>query len=137
MKFALIAAPVFCALLLCAQTTRSTRDGIFTTAQAARGRIAYSEHCLECHGRDLTGDVETRPLAGGLFLSNWEGSTVDTLFHRIYTTMPGDAPGTLSRPVVADILAYILQMNGYPAGQNELSTRDEVLAQIKFDLPKQ
>jgi mono/diheme cytochrome c family protein len=123
--------------LVLAQTTKSTRDGIYTAAQAARGRIAYSERCLECHGRELEGDVETRPLVGGEFLTNWEGSTVQTLFDRIHNTMPGDKPGSLSRPEVADILSFILQMNGFPAGQDELSTRGEVLAQIRFDLPKQ
>lgn len=122
--------------LLAAQTTRSTRDGVYTEDQAKRGRAAYSEHCLECHGRDLGGDVENRPLIGGEFLTNWEGSTVAALFDRIHTTMPGDKPGTLSRDTVADIVSFLLQMNKFPAGQTELSPKGELLQQIRFDLPR-
>ena len=128
----------FCgAGLIFAQTTRSTRDGVYTGEQATRGRAAYSDHCLECHGRDLTGDVESRPLIGGEFLANWEGLTVQSLFDRIHSTMPGDSPGSLGRQTVADVLAFLLQMNRFPAGQSELSTHAELLAQIRFDLPKQ
>jgi mono/diheme cytochrome c family protein len=104
--------------------------------QAKRGRAAYSTHCFECHGRDLTGDVETRPLVGYEFTTNWADGSLLRLFDRIRITMPADKPGTLNRQTVADIIAFILQTNGYPAGNEELSTRSEILEQIKFEVPK-
>jgi mono/diheme cytochrome c family protein len=119
-----------------AQTTRSVRDGVYSEEQARRGRATYSEHCLECHGRDLTGDVENRPLTGGEFFSNWDGSAMSTLFDRIRITMPGDKPGTLNRQQIADILAFVMQFNGLPAGNTELSTRAEILQQIRIEPPK-
>ena len=30
-------------------------DGVYTEAQAARGRSAYQQHCAECHGGSLEG----------------------------------------------------------------------------------
>src|ERR1035438_7668649 len=97
LSIALIAAGV-----LFAQTSRSVRDGVYSEEQAKRGRAAYSEHCLECHGRDLRGDVENRPLTGGEFFSNWDGIPLLTLFDRIRITMPGDKPGTMNRQQIAD-----------------------------------
>ena len=122
--------------VLNAQSAGSTRDGIFTLAQAKRGQLAYSQHCMECHGRELEGDVETRPLAGDEFTNNWVGNTVGGLFDRIRITMPANKAGTLDRQTVADILAFVLLSNEYPAGKTELTTRSELLQLIKFELPK-
>ena len=136
-KFPAIAV-VLCAAVfaLRAQSARSVRDGVYNEAQAARGRIAYSQICMECHGRDLTGDVETRPLIGDEFTTNWSEGSLLRLFDRIRITMPADKAGTLSRQQVADILAFILQSNTFPAGKEELSTRSEILDQIRFEIPK-
>jgi S-disulfanyl-L-cysteine oxidoreductase SoxD len=137
-KSRIAAAIVFAGTLglLTAQTTRSVRDGVYSEEQARRGRTTYSEHCLECHGRDLSGDVENRPLAGGIFFSNWDGTTMLTLFDRVRITMPGDKPGTLDRQQIADILAFVMQFNGLPAGSTDLSTRAEILQQIRIETPK-
>jgi mono/diheme cytochrome c family protein len=121
---------------LMGQSARSIRDGVYSVEQAKRGRAAYSERCFECHGRDLTGDVETRPLVGYEFTTNWADGSLLRLFDRVRVTMPADKPGTLNRQTVADILAFVLQTNGYPAGNEDLSTRSEILEQIKFEVPK-
>ena len=118
------------------QSAKSVRDGVYDEAQAARGRVLYSQICMECHGRDLTGDVETRPLVGDEFTTNWSEGTLLRLFDRIRITMPADKAGTLTRQQVADILAFILQSNTFPAGKDELTTRSELLDQIKFEIPK-
>jgi mono/diheme cytochrome c family protein len=121
---------------LSGQTSRSVRDGVYSADQAKRGRASYSEHCFECHGRDLRGDVETRPLTGGEFFSNWDGLPLSTLFERIRNTMPADKPATLGRQQVADIVAFLLQFDGFPAGSAELSTKPEILQQIRIETPK-
>ncbi len=59
-----------------------------------------------------------------------------TLFDRIRITMPGDKPGTLNRQQIADILAFVMQFNGLPAGNTELSTKAEILQLIRIEPPK-
>jgi hypothetical protein len=70
-------------------------------------------------------------LWGDPFLTQWENKDVASLFTRIQTTMPEDAPGTLAEKEVLDIIAYVIQTNGFPAGDNELASKD-ALARMKF-----
>jgi hypothetical protein len=51
-------------------------------------------------------------------------------------SMPQNAPGSLSRQQNADILAFILKANQFPAGKAELDRQTEILKQIKFDSTK-
>jgi S-disulfanyl-L-cysteine oxidoreductase SoxD len=116
--------------------SRSVWDGVYTEAQAGRGQALYSQNCASCHGETLAGAEEAPALAGSDFLSNWSGLTAGDLFERIRTTMPLNNPGGLSRPVMCDILAYILSANKFPAGQTELPTATEVLRLIRIDQAK-
>lgn len=118
-----------------AQTSSSVTDGIYTATQAGRGQDAFMQNCATCHGSGLTGNGEAPALVGGEFISNWAGLTVGDLFDRIHSTMPQDNPGKLSRPAYADILAFILKTNGYPAGQKELDNRSPFLKAIAFIPP--
>jgi mono/diheme cytochrome c family protein len=115
----------------------STRDGVYSTAQASRGQASYKAACASCHGETLEGSgAATPPLVGSDFTMNWAGQTVDDLFERIQTSMPADRPGKLSRAENADILAYILSVNKLPAGNTDLPNDAEALKQIQFDPPK-
>ena|SRR5579863_6040972 len=116
--------------------TRSVWDGVFTEDQAKRGQGSYNENCSSCHGDSLTGGEMAPALAGGDFQSNWNGLTMGDLYDRIRTTMPLNQPGKLSREVNADILAYILRVNQFPAGQAELPHQSEVLKLIRFESVK-
>jgi quinoprotein glucose dehydrogenase len=118
--------------LLWAQS-RSVWDGVYTVEQAGRGQGLYFSACASCHGTALSGGESAPPLAGGDFLSNWNGLTVGDLFERIRTTMPADRPGRLSREQNADILAFLLSMNQFPAGQAELERQTEALKQIRLE----
>jgi mono/diheme cytochrome c family protein len=119
-----------------AQTWHSVWDGVYTDEQAKRGRGLYSQHCGSCHGAVLEGGESAPALAGSEFLSNWNGLTVGDLFERIRSTMPQDKPRTLSREVNADILAYILNANQFPAGTTELPHAAEVLKGIRIESTK-
>lgn len=112
--------------------TRSVWDGVYTEDQAKRGQALYSQHCMACHGDSLSGGEQAPPLAGGEFLSNWNGLTAGDLFERIRTSMPLNNPQSLNRDTNAVILAYILSVNRFPAGQAELSSRTEVLKLIRI-----
>ena len=124
------------AVSLAQEGTRSVWDGVFTNEQAERGSGSYQQRCASCHGTSLTGGESAPPLTGGEFSSNWNGLTVGDLFERIRTTMPADRAGSLSRTQNADILAYILSVNQYPVGKNELATQTEMLKTIRLDPSK-
>lgn len=119
--------------MLAAQTTRSVWDGVYSQEQADRGRALYARECAACHGAELSGGEEAPPLTGAAFLANWNGLTVGDLFERIRVSMPEGKPGSLSRQTNADILAYILGANQFPAGKTDLPTGTEFLKQIRFE----
>jgi mono/diheme cytochrome c family protein len=122
---------------LTAQTSRSVKDGVYTEDQAKRGSLLYGQHCSACHGADLSGGDEVPALRGESFLANWSGLPLSELFERIRISMPADHPGTLNRQQNADILAYVLKFDNYPAGNVELPTQTDALQQIRFEASKQ
>lgn len=99
---------------------KTVLDGVFTDAQAQRGEVAYGISCAGCHGQDLYGRA-MGPLRGDHFLDRWREDSLDVLFTHIRTRMPADAAGSLSEAAYLDILAYILHVNGFPAGPVELT----------------
>lgn len=118
------------------ETTRSVRDGVYTEEQAKRGDALYHQECASCHGTALTGGESASPLTGDVFTANWNGLTVGDLFERMRVSMPQDKPGRLSRQQNADILAYMLSFNKFPAGSAELERETERLKQIRFEAAK-
>jgi len=119
--------------LVFAQTSRSVWDGVYTADQSKRGAELYANYCASCHGTALGGGESAPPLAGGEFLSNWNGLTVGDLFERIRISMPADRPGRLTREQDADILAFLLSASEFPAGTSELERQTEVLKQIRIE----
>jgi len=119
-----------------ASETRSVWDGVYTEEQAKRGEEMYRKECASCHGDLLVGGGGAAPLTGGTFLSNWNGLTVGDLFERIRKTMPQGTPGKLTRQQDADILAYLLSFNKFPAGKMELQKQPEFLKEIRFEATK-
>ena len=118
------------------QTTRgqSARVGIYTAEQAQRGQQQYDVFCLGCHGPDLEGaGVDVPALVETAFVRKWSGRPLRDMFDVIKTNMPENAPGTLSDRACADLLAVILQANGWPAGPAELEADRERLATIVFE----
>lgn len=111
---------------------RSVWDGVYSAAQAKRGGDVYAEHCLECHGETLQGDGTASALAGPGFRDDFNGVKLSEMLDRTRKTMPDDKPGTMSRQQIADVLAYVLSVNKFPAGEADLPTQAEVLNQIVF-----
>jgi mono/diheme cytochrome c family protein len=118
------------------EATRTVWDGVYTEAQAKRGAALYRKHCASCHGEALEGDGEAPPLAGGEPFWNWNGKPLTGLFDKIQKDSPPKEPGTLSREVSADLLAYILSFNKFPAGQTELPHAAEALNKIRYQSKK-
>jgi mono/diheme cytochrome c family protein len=97
-----------------AQETKTVWSGIYSDAHAAQGRAPYEENCSRCHASDLSGQVGGS-LKGDAFIRDWGGKTLDAFYQRIKTTMPRNAPGSLSDGTYLNIVAYVLQVNGFPA----------------------
>jgi quinoprotein glucose dehydrogenase len=115
-----------------AQTSRTTWDGLYSDEQAMRGATLYAERCAGCHGADLAGAEAAPGLTGTTFASNWDGAPLADLFERMRGSMPQDKPGSLSRTQNADLLAYMLKVGGFPAGQASLDGAAGALQQITF-----
>jgi len=116
--------------------SKSVWDGVYTEEQAKRGAAVYRQWCASCHGNELEGGEMAPGLTGGGFSSNWNGLTVGDIFDRTRNTMPQDSPGSLTREQDADVTAFILSMNKFPTGKNELPAQSEMLKQIKFEANK-
>ena len=69
------------------------------------------------------------PLSGATFEARWEDEkrSVDDLFYIVRTLMPYEKPATLSKQEYIDIIAYLLMMNGHPAGAQALPLDPSVL----------
>jgi mono/diheme cytochrome c family protein len=133
---ALLAAALGVRTLARAQD-RTTWDGVYTGEQAKRGEALYTEHCARCHGATLQGNGEgALPLTGATFAATWNGVTLGAMLERVRLSMPQDKPGTLSRQQLADLLAFILRSNKFPAGDAELSKQTDILNAITFKAQK-
>jgi S-disulfanyl-L-cysteine oxidoreductase SoxD len=110
--------------------SKSVWDGVYTLGQAKRGALK-SGLCVECHGDGFMGGPAPE-LAGADFTAKWGGRSVGDLFDLIRLTMPDNDPGALSREEYADLVAYILAVNKFPAGPTEISTSLEPLQQIRI-----
>jgi mono/diheme cytochrome c family protein len=99
--------------------------GPFTAEQATAGRTAYDTNCASCHGADLSGGG-VPALAGSPFLGSWGSKTTRDLPGLVQTTMPPDKPGGLPEQTYLNIVSYIMQANGSPAGTQPLTPTTSV-----------
>ena len=108
----LVAAP------LAAQTADTTMKpasaGVYTEVQAVRGDTVFQKFCLSCHTPTSYSDQQ--------FRMNWFGRPLFELFKTVKTTMPEDNIGGLSDDEYTRVLAYILKLNGFPAGADSLKS---------------
>jgi mono/diheme cytochrome c family protein len=118
-----------------APTRRSVWDGVYTDAQAKRGRESYEYSCATCHGPDLDGDPgrDVPALYGEDFIGQWSKHTVKDLFDLIMKSMPKDSPGSLRAETYVEIVTYLLQANEFPSGGQELTTDAAVLDRVGID----
>ena len=109
-------------ILASAQSAATAPDVVYSEAQAKRGEAVYTKDCVSCHGADMAGDGQTPSLSGKDFNLQWSGMPLSDLFERIHATMPADNPGRLTPTEVVDVIAFILNKAGLPAGTTELPT---------------
>jgi mono/diheme cytochrome c family protein len=96
----------------------------YSDSQAVRGRQWFESACQSCH--------EIKDMTSPDFKVKWSGRTAFDLFEIISTTMPEEEPGTLSQRTYVDIVAYLMQLNGIPAGTTALSFEQSVLSSTRL-----
>ena len=111
---------------------RTVWDGVYTSEQADRGRTAYAETCASCHAKDLRGDSTAPSLIEESFAFQRDDTSVGDLFVRIRTLMPSDRPNSLSAQRYRDIVAFLLQANTFPPGDQELDADADALKLIRI-----
>jgi len=102
----------------------STLEGVYSREQALRGADLYLGYCRSCHTPE-SHNSET-------FIATWTGKPLAELFEYIRERMPKNDPGILTRQEVADVVAYVLRLNGLPQGTDELPADSTSLARIRF-----
>ena len=99
---------------------RTLNDKVYSDAQAESGEALYETHCLACHDKKYF-----RPV-----LKRWEGQSLGIFYTVMITSMPESNPGALPLNEYADILAYILSLSRYPAGDEALSADQAAMNDI-------
>jgi hypothetical protein len=95
---------------------------VYSDEQAKRGQIVYDAKCGSCHdGTGLGPELKDRG-----YLATWENKSVRAFYGRVLSTMPEDDPGSLAENEVLDLIAYLLQGHGFPAGKTPLKSASEL-----------
>ena len=102
----------------------SSGSAFYTVAQATRGSGLFRDNCAGCHA--------SSEFAGSSFVRRWTNRAVGDIYEFVLYSMPEDNPGGLPKQTYADIIAYLLQMNDFPAGDTELPTSVDALMEMKM-----
>jgi mono/diheme cytochrome c family protein len=108
--------------------TKTTNDGVYTAAQALRGKTVFESKCTGCH--------EPSRFMGDTFYEAWNGKPMKELWDIASGTMPEDNPGSLKQQEYGDILAYFLSLNEFTPGDAELPGNAAAMAAIKVEKKK-
>ncbi|MCC6315205.1 MAG: cytochrome c [Thermomicrobiales bacterium] len=103
----------------------------FTAQQVATGRGLFGGGCAGCHGETLAGLDGGPPLVGDAF-AHWYTGPVSALYDFVLNRMPLDAPGTLQPRQALGLVAFILEHNGFVAGDVALPEDPAALALLGF-----
>jgi mono/diheme cytochrome c family protein len=120
-----------CLLLLAAtgavaqKSEKSTAAGVYTLEQATRGADVFAGMCKSCHATDQH--------TGPTFMKAWGDRPLAELFVYLATKMPKNDPGSLPPEEYSQVLAYLLKLNGMPAGPTELPTDSLLMKNIRFE----
>ncbi len=110
---------------------RTLSDGVYTKEQSQRGQVIYFTSCVRCHKAEMTGSQIVPPIIGEPFLARWRRKTAGDLFEWVRTSMPPFDTERLGRQESADVLAYVLSRNEFPAGDVELAADFGALRMIR------
>jgi mono/diheme cytochrome c family protein len=103
---------------------KTTKDKVYSKEQAARGATLFNKTCAPCHdpAKKTADKTPGPPLVGptSMFVENWKDHALGEIFTTILTTMPNDGSVVLTESDTVDLVAHLLQTNGYPEGPDAL-----------------
>ena len=102
---------------------QSMLNGVFTSAQAARGEQRFKESCVTCHS------IEEQASS---LRSKYRNGTLHDVFSVISTTMPQNTPGSLTPEDYASIVALYLRQSGHAPGSTDLPANPAALAKMRI-----
>ena len=108
-----------------APAAKTTKERVYSAPQAARGEQTYMNTCVSCH--------PPATYKGAVFL-NWQGRSLADLLDFLTEKMPKNDPGSLSAKEYAQVMAFLLKINGMPAGQAELPSNPAALSRITINI---
>ncbi len=111
----------------------STRDAIYTAQQAQAGASLYVQSCIECHGATLRGSDAGPALVGAGFWTKWGGQSLAALYQITQSTMPVNNPNGFNSVQYANLVAFMLQQNGLPAGETAMADNAGALVAIRLE----
>ena len=125
----LIVAAIFIGFTIASvggQQAQPAAGGVFTAAQAQAGdRRRTRSNVPAATAQDFRGVGRRASRRGPDFRAKWGPRAVNELFTYLVQTMPPTNPGALGEQGTLDVTAYLLQINGAPAGQQPLTPRVE------------
>lgn len=110
-----------------AHQAKSVKAGVYTEAQAARGQGLFRAKCASCHAPNRFTD--------DLFYTSFADKPLSEMFDVISDSMPEDNPGSMKSEEYVDVMAYLLQLNKFPTGAEELPTSKDALSAILMEKP--
>src|SRR6476619_5098985 len=121
------AALLLSTIVVSAQGRKSVKAGVYTAAQADRGVTLFRSKCASCHAPNRFTD--------DLFYTSFAGKPLWEMFDVISDSMPEDNPGSLKKEENADVIAYLLKLNNFPAGETDLPIDKDALSLIMMEKP--
>jgi mono/diheme cytochrome c family protein len=106
-------------LLVSTLAHAADNGGWYTAAQATRGHQLFNNTCAQCHRPDLSGAAGPA-LVGPTFLATWGNKSIGDLYTFEHEKMPAVNPGSVPVDQMWAITAYILQKNGFAAGDMDI-----------------
>jgi PQQ-dependent dehydrogenase (methanol/ethanol family) len=103
----------------------------FTAAQATSGAAIYAAQCSQCHGVQLQGGAGPA-LSGAGFHASIQASytTAGKLYEFTSKQMPANAPGSLTPQQYANLVAFVLQRNGFSPSGTTLTAQNAGALQL-------
>lgn len=98
-------------------------EGVYTAEQAANGQPTFEQNCSTCHNADFYKTV----------FQTWRGQPLQYLFEQIMSAMPADKPGALLDSEYEDVMAYVLQITGFPEGDTRLQYANGMMREIPVE----
>ena len=106
-----------------ARQKTTTNDGVYSKEQADGAKAQFEKLCANCHAFTVAEKKKPKdlPLGDEPFFETWTGRPLSEMISIIALTMPNDGSALVTDQEAVDLVAYILQRNGFPTGSKPLS----------------